>query len=402
MSNQTGYCITDQRVGPWVKFPLEQFMGPLISKRTELKAKMKNAVGDQRDIYNAQQTSVKGVVNTTYGILASPLFDTSNPCVANNITCMPRVASWMMAVASRGIKTITDGAEFELNAVRAYTNYRPSLNTIARLGQKHLLSRRTRSRIVEAPLGSGGDKNLRWELVVEDSQPKLTFKGVSYTLDEGMKLIEAVYRDHLHNFFHIPAATLKHDMSWFEKFGIECKLIGRGYAAHGLADYIIGPLVPGGQVVMKARGHKLDSEHYHPTTGSVVQPPMKELLINLLKCKTLKAGVTAVCFKVLTPGEYNRRPNLRLYGLLPGDTVSSNVKIKLITLSEFTYPTLDSYREWETQYKNCQRYYGVGLESPYIEPDTFLLSENIEDVKKDIQRRITKFQKPKMKIFVMK
>ena len=28
---------------------------------------MKNAVGDQRDIYNAQQTSVKGVVNTTYG-----------------------------------------------------------------------------------------------------------------------------------------------------------------------------------------------------------------------------------------------------------------------------------------------------------------------------------------------
>ena len=57
---------------------------------------------------------------------------------------------------------------------------------------------------------------------------------------------------------------------------------------------------------------------------------MKELLINLLKCKTLQAGVTAVCFKVLTPGEYNRRPNLRLYGLLPGDTVSSNVKIKVL------------------------------------------------------------------------
>ena len=69
-----------------------------------------------------------------------------------------------------------------------------------------------------------------------------------------MKLIEAVYRDHLHNFFHIPAATLKHDMSWFEKFGIECKLIGRG------GSWLGRFLVPGGQVVMKARGHKLDSE----------------------------------------------------------------------------------------------------------------------------------------------
>ena len=409
MSNQTGYCITDQRVGPWVKFPLEQFMGPLISKRTELKAKMKNAVGDQRDIYNAQQTSVKGVVNTTYGILASPLFDTSNPCVANNITCMPRVASWMMAAASRGIKTITDGTEFDLNGVRFYKDYGPSLNTIAFLGQKHLLSRRTRSRIVEAPLGSGGDKNLRWELVVEDSQPKFRFKGVCYTQDEGIKLIETLYREHVHNFFHIgygnrssPADTVKYDMTWFEKFGIECKLIGRGYAAHGLGDYIIGSLIPGGRVVMKARGHKLDSEHYNPTTGSVVQPPMKVLLHNLLEEKPLKAGVSAVCFKILTPGEFKRRPNLRLYDLLPGDTTSSNVKIKLITLSEFTYPTLTSYREWEVHYKNCQRYYGVGLESSYIEPDTFLLSENIEEVKKDIQRRITKFQKPKMKIFVKK
>ena len=53
-------------------------MGPLISNRNELKAKMKAAVGAQRDVYNAQQTSVKGVVNTTYGILASPLFETSN------------------------------------------------------------------------------------------------------------------------------------------------------------------------------------------------------------------------------------------------------------------------------------------------------------------------------------
>jgi len=43
-------------------------------------------------------------------------------------------------------------------------------------------------------------------------------------------------------------------MTWF--FGIECKLIGRGYAAHGLADYIIGSLLPGGRVVMKARGHR--------------------------------------------------------------------------------------------------------------------------------------------------
>jgi len=376
-------------------------MGPLISKRTELKAKMKAAVGDQRDLYNAQQTSVKGVVNTTYGILASPLFDTSNPCVANNITCMPRVASWMMAVASIGTKTITDGTEFDINAVRAYRNYTPSLNTIACLGLPHLLSKRTKRRAVETPLGSGGDKNLRWELVIEDSQPKLRFQGVTYPLDEGIKLIETLYREHLHNFFQIGnRCSLKYDMTWFEKFGIECKLIGRGYASHGLADYIIGSLLPGGRVVMKARGHKLDSEHYHPTTGSVVQPPMKELLENLLEGKPLKAGVSAVCFKILTPGEFNRRPNLRLYDLLPGDSVSSNVRTKLITLSEFNFPTLTVYRTWETNYKYCVRTHGVGLEHPYIKPDTIFTPKYISSVKLDIQKRITKRQKPKMKRFV--
>ena len=79
----------------------------------------------------------------------------------------------------------------------------------------------------------------------------------------------------------------------------------------------------------------------------VIQPPMKELLENLLEGKPLKAGVSAVCFKILTPGQFNRRPNLRLYDLLPGDSVSSNVRTKLITLSEFTFPTLTVYRTWE-------------------------------------------------------
>ena len=125
---------------------------------------------------DALQRSVKSTVNTVYGITASPYFDVSSPCTANNITDMARCACWMMSVATAGVRSITDGTESELNKVRFWNTKKPSLNTMANLGKPDFLPRQTLDRIIEAPLGSGGDPNCKWSLVFEQG-PKAFGSG---------------------------------------------------------------------------------------------------------------------------------------------------------------------------------------------------------------------------------
>lgn len=107
---------------------------------------------------NAQQLSIKKVVNTLYGVLASIYFPISSPCVANNITDRGRSACWLMSVAFAGLTSITDGSDGRLNMVQHWFKYTPSLATIARLHFPHLLSKDRRSCNITAPLGSGGDR----------------------------------------------------------------------------------------------------------------------------------------------------------------------------------------------------------------------------------------------------
>lgn len=114
--------------------------------------------GDDWKKLNAQQLSIKKVVNTLYGVLASIYFHISSPCVANNITDRGRSGCWLMVVPFRGITSITDGTSSNINEVQYSPNKFPSLATIARLPFPDLLSKKIRSWNITAPLGSGGDR----------------------------------------------------------------------------------------------------------------------------------------------------------------------------------------------------------------------------------------------------
>ena len=87
------------------------------------------------------------------------------------------------------------------------------------------------------------------------------------------------------------------DMGWFERFGIECKVLGYGYAAHGMANYIIGSLSPGEPHLIKARGHKLNAVHYNANTGESVESPMKTFLTDFFDNRALRIPPRAVYFK---------------------------------------------------------------------------------------------------------
>lgn len=476
----SGHTVQDRRPGPWVKFPLKTFISPLVEARMKLKAEMKTLKADLAEYSkkNAMQVSLKGVVNTVYGVLASPYFAISCPCAANNITAMARGACWMMATASGGIKSITDGADCKLNYFRFCTLRNPSMNTIALMGQPHLLPRTTRHYFKEAPLGSKGDKNIIWEWKIKEpvkagaqhrtrardqsgrsheqtsrmqnttctgmgslrdsiqkgphtrtkisdegasaeassassaepvkagaQHPALsqgeaigeakevyfTFNSIEYPFKEAVKLIEQLYKEHLFDFFSFSRHL--EELEWARRFNIECKVLGYGYASHGLADYLIGTFQNGGFELIKARGHKLQETHYDPNTEQPMQSPMKTILEGLFEGRPLKAGIQATYTKPCSVGEYLKRRTLRDHGILPGDNITRSVRPKLIPVSEFSFQTLKSRLSWEKYYNYVNRVYGCGLEAPYLDANGFL--HDIDKAKFDIQQRILTGNDPK-------
>ncbi|MBW4597548.1 MAG: hypothetical protein KME46_32785 [Brasilonema angustatum HA4187-MV1] len=55
--------------------------------------------------------------NTKFGVSISPLFNTSNIVIGNNITARARVLAWLMEKALNGFPTITDGCFFLINQI---------------------------------------------------------------------------------------------------------------------------------------------------------------------------------------------------------------------------------------------------------------------------------------------
>ena len=200
-ANLKEHRLRDTRVGPWLKYPLGTFISPLLAKRKSLKSKMKEQTHQSSEWrrLNAAQLSVKKVVNTLYGTMASIFFSISSPCVANNVTDRARTACWLMSVAGAGLTSITDGCENLLNEVRK--DNVPSLVTAARLHMPQLIDERTRRKHWTAPPGSGGDKNRPWHV---DANGLITGPGLDQPIDANaaMKHIEEMYDSHIRAYFH--------------------------------------------------------------------------------------------------------------------------------------------------------------------------------------------------------
>jgi DNA polymerase family B len=94
--NVTNQSYSDERSRTWTSIPLNGFIQPLITLRKEKKKLMKDATNDdEKRKYDGLQYLIKTIVNTTYGVLASPYFQVGNIVVANNITARARLAVWM-------------------------------------------------------------------------------------------------------------------------------------------------------------------------------------------------------------------------------------------------------------------------------------------------------------------
>lgn len=90
---------------------------PLINQRSLLKKK--------KDSFSqAYQNSLKTVVNTSYGIIASSHFEINNIMISDLITSTVRSQVWLMAKALNLNLTITDGGPYSLQSVSFFKDFK--------------------------------------------------------------------------------------------------------------------------------------------------------------------------------------------------------------------------------------------------------------------------------------
>jgi len=392
--NLKEHGVSDTRVGPWLKYPLGNFISPLLAQRASLKAQMKLQTTECPEWrrLNAAQLSVKKVVNTLYGTLASIYFPISSPCVANNVTDRARTACWLMSVAGAGHTSVTDGCESFLNEVRFWKQKAPSLETAARLHMQHLLNERTRRRNFTAPLGSNGDTDKSWSV---DLDGMLKGPGIDTPVNEqtAIKIIEELYDAHFRNYFTFGDQQLP---TWCQSLKFECKLIGLNIALHGSANYAIGRLPTDiRQPIIKARGHRLNAIHYNIETGQQIESPMLLMMYNRLRGEPMAPRQTSLYYKPASINDYRVRRDFRAQGGLPGISISKHNRVRLITLTEFNFPNLTTRLKWEQYYSYLNRRYGLGLEAAYLSNDSEVMTvHDIQSALKDIQRRIYAEESP--------
>ena len=121
----------DNRSRYWCRFPLEKFIGRLISMRKFYKSKK-----DEHPSFESKQLLLKLITNTIYGDLASPHFAIGNTVLANNITASVRTGSWIMSKALGCKFIVTDGGIYEFNSIPLFKTH---LNNFRKPGLQSLL-----------------------------------------------------------------------------------------------------------------------------------------------------------------------------------------------------------------------------------------------------------------------
>jgi hypothetical protein len=109
---------TDTRTTAWIGINIGDFISPLVRRRGEIKTQLKeekaksNPDADQISHLEGLDSILKLVINTLYGVLASPFFPIGNTVVANNITARARLGVWMLNKALHTRLSITDGGPY--------------------------------------------------------------------------------------------------------------------------------------------------------------------------------------------------------------------------------------------------------------------------------------------------
>ncbi len=355
--------IKDDRCRWWYKFPIGEFVEPLITTRNKLKKERNNYDKDSLEYFNydSQQELLKLLTNSLYGAISSQYFTISNAVVGNNITDKARCACFVMASTTNGLTSITDGSESPLIRFLKF-NKGTSMTTLTGLRFGNI-SRENKRHIETYSLGKYDWENLKLTKTPQKTleNGKVTggnFKvefpcGSSFTTgksNESWDFISDLYQQHVKDFF----SNCRLIPDWVNEFSYEDKGIFKGIAVQSASNYILERYECDRQKEnskIKARGNSLNKKYYSCIEGEYdkeILAPMKQLMEDIYQDSLLSSFEKCQVEQIQKVNDWNNKiatdPN---YPILPGETTSRNIRPFPIKSSAFYYPSIEYRRIME-------------------------------------------------------
>lgn len=325
----------DNRSRLWTSIPLSDFVTPLINRRQFLKNQIKLKIDIESS--KAEDSNIKLIINSLYGVLCSSYFIIGNSILANNITARARVGVWCVSRAVSGFQSITDGCTYPLRSLLKFKENckkKPSLFTLSDLT---LLE--THRGIIKHPLIEDIDK-IDWNESLND----FSFKK---TLDEKINThIQLFWKNYD---FKIPY-VLEHK---FEHFGNRIIYIKSGN--YGILPFL-QPDRNSLSIIFKCRGIfyvDLKKNSLDDSRISVYQKLFNHLLlkdpfvIDTLSHKSTRIATIHDFFI----NEKKRLVDRSIEQIFPGDTVLETETFQF-TVNERSSTSLAMYKNLIRNKKN--------------------------------------------------
>lgn len=369
-----GTVTADTRNRAWYALPLADVVGPLLEKRGGLKALKKEHAGTPLGAeYDAKQNLFKLFINTIYGVLASPYFQTGNTVVANNITARARALAWQMAVACGGVQSITDGSCYDANAVRDWSNKRPGMEALSTYNRPHLIDsnnkRGIHRNIFTKPLG-----NKEWSFLRNNPDGTVSLMRGDEEIQgaaEKWKIFDDLYLEHLKHFFRGCDIDILFADGGAGQFTFEHKNVYAQVLTQSQSNYRFKTF--DGKLKLKARGHSLGKSHFDENGDQIDVPSIMKLFEEIEQGKVTPKPLTFTQQPLKVNAANADTSVIEANSLLAGDSIWKRSRISPISLSLFMWPTADIKKSWETCAEKYKRRLGWGIEAHFYNPETGLI-----------------------------
>ena len=334
----------------------------------------------------------KLLVNTLFGDMVSPYFDIGNTTVGNNITGRARAMAYYIEKGLYGFQTITDGGTFDLNKV-VYP--KPSRKwKISAIEYCGMYRDKKVSNYRLAPLGGYDKIDL---IYPANLAPVLClYKDNNVTYLQGKKAqqwIDKTAFEHLQKLFpsvtvlHGESSTMKvnnndyNNRDYIPRIGIyefEMKDFYSNGVFHSSANYRLKSPVSD---VIKMRSYekkKHDTVEFMDGELKMLdvykdKTPAQCFMNELTSPNRVNRGFVFTKDTILKIGEYVQRiAHFEKTALVPGDSYWKQGLLREFSLSQFTFRTMEQYKEWEKLIGKMKERYGQSIEMFFINKDKTL------------------------------
>jgi len=323
-------------------------------------------------------TLYKLKINTIYGNLVSPFFDIGNVVVGNNITARARLLCWSMEKGLHGFQSITDGCAFELNGVlKPKKGRKLKANALANL---HLDDDIGHNLHIKR-MSLGGKK---WALKEWNKDDAVILHGdEKLSLNQALERINVLAMKHLQSLFDLKvlkqsstSLKVKANLESGELisvdrkqrtglFEFEAKSIYDRGIFHGSSNYLFYQGNEARTLKMRAYTDKPHIGVYESEEGfleideACTISPCKKFIENLSnKDQSIPRQNPYIKSMILKPSLYRERlKTFEGIGVLPGDNFYAPILIRELSLSQFTFQTLEQRLSIEREAQSNKRKY---------------------------------------------